>query len=126
MPFVAGKHLDTFEDLEETDIEHLSKGVMYLAEHLLVYTDLRPQNVIKSKKALYLVDYDDALLVKTAAEAIQKLVELSDCQDQVASSIWKQAIRLLETSPSRVRKREGSLLVAPEPKRANHFVKNPT
>ena len=66
MDFVAGPTVRDDEEMSDDDSSDLANALVSLASHGLVYTDFRPQNVIRSTQdnRIRLIDYDDMKLVE--------------------------------------------------------------
>ena len=70
MVFVRGSALEEEEELREADLDDLCTALVFLAKQGLVYTDFRPQNVIRSQQDLRirLIDYDDMKVVSSLSD----------------------------------------------------------
>lgn len=65
MPFIEGNPVDVDETMSDEDCTDLHDALAFLALHRLVYTDFRPQNVIRCNQdgRIRLIDYDDMKIV---------------------------------------------------------------
>jgi hypothetical protein len=76
MPFLHGTH-PTMDELSSDDSESalavsVSKALLWLAANNLLYTDLRPPNVmVLSSGGIRLVDYDDMRVVPKLWERVE-------------------------------------------------------
>lgn len=69
MDFVRGSTVEDDEEMPDQDLEDLCTALVFLAKQGLVYTDFRPQNVIRSQedKRIRLIDYDDMKVASLSA-----------------------------------------------------------
>lgn len=83
MDFVMGSAVNDETELGEEDIDDLCSALVFLAKQgFFVYTDFRPQNVIRSERdgRIILIDYDDMRIVSS-------LSALERAYDMVLSKI---------------------------------------
>jgi hypothetical protein len=82
MPFIEGFTVMPDEQATEEDCADLCRALVFLAKHGLIYTDFRPQNVIRSHPdgRIRLIDYDDMKAVRRSAlqEEYEKILAKVD------------------------------------------------
>jgi hypothetical protein len=84
MPWVGGRNAEAADlDFGGCAVEPVARAIIWLAQHGLLYVDLRPPNVrIAAHDRVFLVDYDDMALCKPPTSAEELISALQDDPSQ--------------------------------------------
>ena len=90
MPFIDGNPVNVDETMSDEDCTDLHDALAFLAEHGLVYTDFRTQNVIRCDQdgRIRLIDYDDIRMVGLRALKEEYDVVLAKVSSEPGFGEW--------------------------------------